>query len=247
MSQLSCPNYSAPAVLSCHTCPFFLVPTVLSELSCPCRHVVAILFSLSTQVDLSELSCLGCPFMAGLPMLSSVGCPVLAGLSCHVLAVLRLFPAMAVLLWLFCPNCLLQLSCPAVLCLLPVPALLSSSSPVSVRSRLSCPDCSVMAVLSRISSHFSCFNCPVLSCSGRPVILSWQWLSCHYYCPYCPLQLSCPGYPDQLSCPGRPVLKASCHQRYNIIKYHAARSAFTKKLDEKMSFFIHGDKTVNYK
>ncbi len=152
LSRMNCPSHPVPTILPRLSCPATLVPFFLSRLSCRSCPVLAVMFWPSYFLFPPRLTCLSCPVSAVLSCLAYQGCPVsvvLSKLACPVIfwPYCRLFPALAVLPWLFCTNCLLQLSCPAVFCLLPVPALLSPSSPVSVLSRLSCPGCSDMAVL----------------------------------------------------------------------------------------------------
>jgi hypothetical protein len=97
-------------------------------------------------------------------------------LSCHG------FPVLAVLPRPFCPGCLSatvqsQLFCSSTnLSCSPVPPVLSL---------LSCPSCSVLSVLPRMTyqanlSKLTCTGCPVLLSHFRcPVLTVLSWLSCH--------------------------------------------------------------------
>ncbi len=83
MSQLSCLDYSAPAVLCWMSCHSYPVPGILSQ-PFPSCNVLAILFSLSFPgwhdiadlSNLSKLTCPSCPVQAILYQLSCPGCPV---------------------------------------------------------------------------------------------------------------------------------------------------------------------------
>jgi hypothetical protein len=162
LSRLSCLNYAlVPAALprphgpppdttlmswqSCHLSPFQAhlsrLPACMSQLSSLNRR------SYSIPVVLSLLSC-----------------PC-----CHILAVLPLFPILAVL------SCVsFRLSCPGWF----FPAVLLNLSYASCPAQLSCPGCIVTAALSQLS----CSSCSAhtslstallmpLSCPGSPVFI----------------------------------------------------------------------------
>jgi hypothetical protein len=106
ISQLFCPDHSAPAVLSWLSCHSFPALVVLYQLSRPLCHVLAILLSCLVQADVIQLTCLAelsrLTFLVGLSELSYPGC--------H---------APAVMSWLSYQGCpisdvLSQLSCPII-------------------------------------------------------------------------------------------------------------------------------------
>jgi hypothetical protein len=125
ISQLSCPDYSALAVLCWLSSHSYPVLVFLSQLSCPCSHVLTIFSSLSYPgwhdlaemilltfpANLSRLTCPSYPVSAVMPWLScpwlsDKGCPVsvvLSQLSCPI----KPNEKSMTFLWLSCENLLL--------------------------------------------------------------------------------------------------------------------------------------------
>jgi hypothetical protein len=144
--------------------------------------------SCPVQVVLSQMLCPRCCLSTGtigssqLPCLSWMACHrfPFSCLSCPLLAVIFSPFCLCFLSWLYCPVCLSEF---------PVPVLLS---------RLSCPACPVLAVLSRlVLSKLSYTSCPAwLSCPGHPVLAVLTLLPC----PTCPVLAAQPRHPcPQLS------------------------------------------------
>jgi hypothetical protein len=170
LTQLSCPDSSAPAVLillSCSCCPIL---AILPSLPCPSCHssplhpVQGDRSRQICQADRSRLTCPGCPSQA---VLSRLLCP-----DCPTTVVLSSYPILP------------RLSCLVILSQLSNPAMFFPSCPLLSRQscdyrcpycplQLFCPRCRVPAVLSRLS--FS--GCPVpsvLVCPYMTVLECYQ-------------------------------------------------------------------------
>jgi hypothetical protein len=200
---VSCPSCSTLAVLSQHSCPRVSSLSCLAVMSWPSYSLYPVQddIRLTCQVDLSGLTCPGCPIPDVLSQMSNPDCSVTVVL---FLVVLLMLLCLTVPSSLSCygstipavfSDCSARLSCPAVLSQPSCPSCLASPVQTDLPGRpfqthlfrLSCPSCHTPDVMSYlvVIHQMSCPECTLICPASWAVCSVRTTLS----------KLSCSGFP----------------------------------------------------